>query len=67
MSAAKTWTTRIYLMQRGCDIWRWLCTRCLRALEADGWTQRQGKDPDDHLECDGEECRAARAKTAVAA
>lgn len=60
MSVVKAWAVRIYLMQRGCDVWRWLCARCLRALEAEGWQQRQAKDPPDVLACDGDACRAAR-------
>lgn len=51
---------RIYLMGRGVDIWRHLCTRCLKALEAEGWEQRAGKDPPHDLKCDGDACRAAR-------
>lgn len=57
-----TSAVRIYLMQRGCDIWRWLCLRCERALEEEGWTLRISKDPPHgNLPCDGDACRLARA------
>lgn len=56
---------RIYLLQRGCDVWRWLCARCQKALEAEGWSVRQSKDPPHDLACDGHAC--AEARRAVAA
>lgn len=52
---------RIYLVQRGCDVWMWLCTRCLKALEDEGWNVRQSKDPPHELRCEGAACWAARA------
>lgn len=58
-----SFAVRIYLTQRGCDIWRWLCVRCLRALELEGWVNRQAKDPppeNPNLYCDGEACLRAR-------
>ncbi len=49
---------RIYLLQRGVDVYRWLCTRCLKSLEDKGWEVRSSRDPHPGvtLGCDGEEC-----------
>lgn len=62
-----TFTVRIYLIQRGCDVWRWLCARCLKELEAEGWSVRKSDDPPHAISCDGDACKAAREATAKAA
>lgn len=56
---------RIYLVGRGTDIWRWLCKRCLRSLQSEGWDVRKQSDPPHVVPCDGEACRETRARMAA--
>jgi len=61
------YTVRIYLLQRGCDVWGWYCARCLKDKESEGWNVRQSKDPPHALRCEGDACRAQAAQLARAA
>lgn len=44
--------TRIVLLSRGFDVWCWLCARCLKAREKQGWEVRASKVPPRELPCE---------------
>lgn len=50
-------SVRIYQLNRAFELWRWLCLRCLRELQSEGWKVKQSKEPPHALCCDGEGCR----------
>lgn len=44
---------RIVQLSRGFELWFWLCPKCLKAKQRDGWELKESKNPPhDDLPCD---------------
>ncbi len=45
-------TVKILKLNRGVEIYRWLCESCTKQVEAEGWEVRGRKTPPHPLKCD---------------